>query len=183
MKAVADTGPLNYLLLIEEIGVLPQLFKEVVIPNAVREEMLHANAPEAVRQWAETPPGWITIIGDAPGGGLQQLGAGEHAAIWLAESLSADAVLLDDAKARAVAEAKGLSVIGTLGILASAADLSLLDLPEVFRRLEQTTFRAPTAVMTALLERDAARRSAEQVSTGELEGTSNRDTDQDLRNH
>jgi predicted nucleic acid-binding protein len=35
---VADTGPLCYLILIEAIGLLPQLYDRVVIPSAVLAE-------------------------------------------------------------------------------------------------------------------------------------------------
>jgi predicted nucleic acid-binding protein len=31
---VSDTGPLNYLILIGEIGLLPALFEKVVLPAA-----------------------------------------------------------------------------------------------------------------------------------------------------
>ena len=33
---VADTGPLNYLVLIDAIELLPKLFEKVFIPEAVR---------------------------------------------------------------------------------------------------------------------------------------------------
>jgi predicted nucleic acid-binding protein len=38
MIVVADTSPINYLVLIEEIGVLPKMYGHVVIPHTVREE-------------------------------------------------------------------------------------------------------------------------------------------------
>ena len=59
--AVADTSPLNYLVLIGAIDVLPRLFEAVIVPDAVKAELLHARAPAAVRRWAAAPPscsGW-----------------------------------------------------------------------------------------------------------------------------
>ena len=46
MIVVGDTGPLNYLLLIEQVEVLPSLFSRVVIPRAVAVELASASAPE-----------------------------------------------------------------------------------------------------------------------------------------
>ena len=49
MIAVADTSPLCYLILISEVDLLRKLFSEVVVPAAVMTELLHEDAPEAVR--------------------------------------------------------------------------------------------------------------------------------------
>ena len=51
----------------------------------------------------------------------QSLGAGERGAILLAKGLSADLLLLDDWKARRVAQVAGLSMVGCLGILDAGA--------------------------------------------------------------
>ena len=53
---VADTGPLNYLVLIDAIELLPNLFEKVFAPEAVRAELLNQDAPAVVRAWATTPP-------------------------------------------------------------------------------------------------------------------------------
>jgi predicted nucleic acid-binding protein len=49
-----------------------------------------------------------------------RLGAGEREAIALALDVRADAIVLDDRPARQVAQAAGLNVIGTLGVLLEA---------------------------------------------------------------
>ena len=46
---VADTSPLNYLILIEQIDLLPKLYESVLIPAGVQRKMLHRSAPESVR--------------------------------------------------------------------------------------------------------------------------------------
>ena len=51
MIVVADTSPINYLILIGEIEILTKMYGRVVIPNAVREELLRHSAPEMVRNW------------------------------------------------------------------------------------------------------------------------------------
>jgi predicted nucleic acid-binding protein len=61
MIAVADASPLCYLVLIGEINLLPKLFLHVVVPRAVVTELLHEDAPEALRTWASNPPGWIGV--------------------------------------------------------------------------------------------------------------------------
>ena len=39
---VADTSPIHYLVLIEAIGFLPQLYDRVVLPSAVVAELTHS---------------------------------------------------------------------------------------------------------------------------------------------
>ena len=45
MIAVADTSPICYLILIGEIDLLPKLFSQVLVPEAVLAELLHEDAP------------------------------------------------------------------------------------------------------------------------------------------
>jgi len=56
MIAVADTSPICYLILIGEIDLLPKLFSQVLVPEAVLAELLHKDAPPAVRSWASKQP-------------------------------------------------------------------------------------------------------------------------------
>ena len=61
MIVVADTSPINYLVLIKEIEILPKLYGKVVIPQTVREELLHPVAPEIVGTWTAQAPAWPGI--------------------------------------------------------------------------------------------------------------------------
>ena len=55
---VADTGPINYLVLVDAVDTLPKLFDEIVVPVAVYDELTHAEAPAVVRAWiAQAPAG------------------------------------------------------------------------------------------------------------------------------
>jgi predicted nucleic acid-binding protein len=56
VRAVADTGPLNYLVLIGRIDLVPQLFGSLSIPTVVRDELDDPMTPAAVRQWIAAPP-------------------------------------------------------------------------------------------------------------------------------
>ncbi len=58
---VADTGPINYLIQIGFIGLLPQLAEKTVLPASVQAELMHRAAPEVVRAWAVAPPAWVEI--------------------------------------------------------------------------------------------------------------------------
>jgi len=49
MVVVADTSPINYLVLIDHIGILPRLYTRVLIPPAVFNELTHPVAPSLVR--------------------------------------------------------------------------------------------------------------------------------------
>lgn len=53
---VSDTSPLNYLILIEQINLLPQLYGRVLIPGSVSEELNAPETPDLVRTWATNLP-------------------------------------------------------------------------------------------------------------------------------
>jgi predicted nucleic acid-binding protein len=152
MIAVSDSGPLHYLVLIDRISALPEMFERVLVPEAVWEEHRHARAPRPVYDWVGSPPDWMKIVSVETSSPLKGLGKGEWDAITLAESWSEDLVLLmDDNDGRAYAEQLGLRVIGTLGVLVRASQLHLLDLRESVERLLQTNFRAHPRLIRSLL--------------------------------
>ena len=51
MIVIADTSPLNYLILIGEADVLQRLYGRVVIPAAVLRELQNPQAPAKVAEW------------------------------------------------------------------------------------------------------------------------------------
>jgi predicted nucleic acid-binding protein len=158
---VSDTTPLHYLILAEAVEVLPRLYGRMLIPPAVREELNQPNTPQAVRAWLNETPAWLDVVSPtrAPDSGLSHLDAGEIQAVALALENRADLLLIDERDGTAAARDLGLTVTGTLGVLDHAAALGLIDLPIVFERLRQTTFRSPVRLMAALLELDAARKA------------------------
>jgi predicted nucleic acid-binding protein len=97
MIAVADTGPLDYLVLIGAVNVLQPLYGRVIVPQTVADELQEPGAPARVRSWIRNPPQWCEVRPDVPGDPrLQFLGPGERAAIALAVSLRADRLLIDE---------------------------------------------------------------------------------------
>lgn len=163
---IADASPLNYLILIGELDVLPKLFGRVVVPTTVCAELRDAEAPTPVAYWAANLPTWAdemsaTATADAS---LEKLGDGERAAIELAQEQTGPVLLLvDELAGRREAERRQLPVIGTLGILRLAARQGWVDLPDCFARLRQTNFREPRKLMTELLAEDATWRGGKNT--------------------
>lgn len=153
MIVVCDTSPVNYLVLIDEIDLLPQLFTTVVLPAGVLAELQHPRTPPRVASWAHELPPWVRVI--SPKGPVEDvgLGRGEAEAITIAMQVAADVVLIDERKATVVARHRGLLVTGTLGVLALAAGLKLVDLDASIRRLLDTNFRASPALIDDILRR------------------------------
>jgi len=52
---VADTSPLNYLILIDHINLLPQLYGRVLIPESVLQELSAIETPQIVRNVTRQP--------------------------------------------------------------------------------------------------------------------------------
>jgi predicted nucleic acid-binding protein len=160
MIVVSDTSPINYLVWIGEIDVLHQLYGSVILPRAVQQELTQPEAPETVRLFAQQPPAWIEVRADAALLALTGLGPGETEAISLAVHLQADLLLIDERKGRRIAAAQGLAVSGTLIVLEQAAEHGWLDLGQVVKKLQQTSFHVSERVLENLLARDMARRQS-----------------------
>lgn len=151
---IADTGPVNYLILIGHVEILPMMFDRIVLPSAVRDELADANTPPEVRNWVAVPPQWLEVRFTElplPPRSKTRMGPGETAAIALAAELHADLLLMDDRLGVAAALRQGLTVTGTMGLLARAARSGLLDLEEAFERLKRTNFRYRQDIMDFLL--------------------------------
>jgi predicted nucleic acid-binding protein len=122
---IADTGPVNYLILIGHIDVLPRKFERVVLPTAVQSELSNSLAPPAVQRWIADFPAWLEIAQTPAVPLLTGIHKGEAAAIALAAAMHADLLLMDDRRGLRAAKQKGLRVTGTLGILDLAAQRGL----------------------------------------------------------
>jgi predicted nucleic acid-binding protein len=159
---IADTGPINYLILIGNIDLLPVLFEKVILPSAVRAELTDPDAPPSVRGWIADPPAWLEVH-ETPRSQFDQvsvegLDEGETAAIALAISLDADLLLIDERKGVSVARGKGLRVTGTLGVLDVAAQHGLVNFARAIDRLRRTTFRTPEALLDSLMKKHVSPR-------------------------
>jgi predicted nucleic acid-binding protein len=102
MIVVADTSPLNYLVLVGEAEILKRLYGRVVIPEAVLRELQHPQTPAEVAVWIAQRPGWLQVqrTMTVPDDGLRLLGQGEREAITLAGQHGPECVAADGRRAR-----------------------------------------------------------------------------------
>jgi len=107
---VADTTPLNYLVLIQATDILPELYRTVLIPPAVKAELAHANTPAVVRAWISQPPAWLEVVSlkRPVDSALEHLDAGEREAISLASELQGILLLMDERDGVTIARHRGL---------------------------------------------------------------------------
>lgn len=162
-EVVADTTPLNYLILIRQAEILASLFHQVLIPEAVLIELRHPKAPEAVSQWLESPPPWLVVTPVQSIDETVQLGHGENEAISLAIEQRVPIILMDERRGRAAAESRGILAVGTLNLIDIADEQSLLDGIQALHDLKQTTFRADTELLERFEAKISARRDGSQI--------------------
>lgn len=127
MIIVSNTTPILSLYKIGKLDLLEELFNQVLIPTAVFNEIniigkkgYHIlNTIEYVK---------VKNIQNTLAAELlqSQLDYGEAEAIVLARELKADILILDEKKARKIAQATSQTVIGTIGILQAAKNKGLI---------------------------------------------------------
>jgi hypothetical protein len=112
---VSNSSPLIALARIQRLDLVPTILESVLIPPAVARE---------IRPSIPVLPDWLRVQAPAKSPSVlasqRRLGDGEWEAIALAIEVGAGAILIDDRPARRLAEAAGLNVIGTLGLLLEA---------------------------------------------------------------
>jgi predicted nucleic acid-binding protein len=156
MIVVADTSPLNYLVLIAEIDLLPRLYKRVLIPQEVYEELQHPQTPAMVRAWIADLPSWCEVRKAAATNDptMSALDPGERSAIQLALDAGIDTVLMDEVSGRREAIRRYLRVTGTVAILEYAAQRGFIQFRDALQRLESTNFRLSPAIRDQFLNRN-----------------------------
>lgn len=162
---VADTSPLRFLVEIGYEHVLPQLFQNVWIPDAVARELRHERTPSSIRQWAESLPTWVQVreVNSAGFDEFCGIDRGEWEAIELAKEIHANLLLIDDRAGVQTAREQGFTVTGTLGVLVEAAASGLIEIEKALERLSETKFRRIPELFaqTAQLARERRERSHE----------------------
>ena len=136
MIVVSDTTPLISLLKINRLDLLKKLFGDVLIPQAVFDELtdderfrLEADQIREKKFIVVKPvnnPESTNILKRATG-----LDQGESEAIVLTDELKADLLLMDEEKGRNVSAQMGLRIMGTIGILMAAYEEDELSSDEV----------------------------------------------------
>jgi len=141
VTVVADSSPLVILTKLVCFDRLNQLFPRVYISPEVHYEVVIAGAglPGASEV---SKAEWIQVKAVQNPAGLYAaqrkygLGPGEMSTILLAKELGANPVLLDDCRARKLARAEGLEILGSVGLLETLyLRRYLTDLRSAFRQL------------------------------------------------
>ena len=112
MIVVSDTSAVTALLQVGRIDLLRELYGEVFIPEAVRDELArsHSSLPTFLRCEHVLNMPEVRRL-------LAEIDLGEAEAIVLAKERHADVLLIDDLDARRVAQREGVPFIGLLGVL------------------------------------------------------------------
>ncbi|MBM3884053.1 MAG: hypothetical protein FJ387_30835 [Verrucomicrobia bacterium] len=128
IAVVSNASPLIVLAKAELLRVLPALFSQVLVPQAVLEEIEAGPAGDPLKQALPSCPWLAAVRLEPPISPLAvwQSGRGEAEVIEYARLHGNLPVLLDDRAARRAAEAIGLQVHGTVGLVAAAAKKGLV---------------------------------------------------------
>jgi len=156
---VSNSSPLIALARIGQLILLANLYEKILIPSEVHDEVIVAGSglpgAEAVRNasWIEVVP-QNSAVDASLFQACRHLGAGERGAIFLARGLPADLILVDERKARRIAVAAGLSVVGCLGILEAGARRGLVsDIRETYVELLRQGVRLEIRLLQDSLKR------------------------------
>jgi predicted nucleic acid-binding protein len=134
--------------MIGQFGLLRELFGKVYIPESVYQEVVVKGKDRPGSQETEDAitEEWVKKLSAkdrlAVKGMLSSLGEGEAEAIVLAKELEADYILLDEEKAREIADSMDLNIMGTIGILSLAKKRGLnIDIKRKLDELQDGDFR------------------------------------------
>jgi predicted nucleic acid-binding protein len=125
MPVVSNTSPVLNLAVIGRLSLLHDQFGEILIPNAVLEELrIQEDLPGSQAMREALKEGWLLIQGVSNQSLVsvlqRELDNGEAEAITLAVQAKAEWILLDEKEGRKIAKSLGLNVTGILGILLRA---------------------------------------------------------------
>ncbi len=140
---IVDTSVLIALEKIDLLQVLCKIYKEIVLPDAVVKEFGNINTDcHSVRKVESRLIN--VLIRDL------NLGRGESEVIAFAYETNYKA-LIDDLKARNVAENLGLSLSGSIGVLLKAEKLGLIDsASKKTRELKETGFHVSNKLLAQI---------------------------------
>ncbi len=129
MIVISNSSALINLVIIGRLDLLREKFGEIIVPQAVWQEVVIEGAGKPGAKEVERA-NWIRVeeVTNKPLVQLleQKLDDGESEAIALALEVGADLVLLDERDARDTAESLGLDILGVIGILIWAKKKGLI---------------------------------------------------------
>lgn len=123
---IADTGVIISLELVNGLELIEKTFGSLYIPNAVWEELNEYGKDFYNTEFLNYLKSRIISIK-----GINNLSLlmdyGESESVILYKELEADFLIIDDAKARLVAESLNVNCIGSIGLLIKAKELGLIN--------------------------------------------------------
>ena len=126
MIVFSNTTPFIALASIDQLNLLPEIFGTVHVASAVIEECAQGGR---IMVPSLLGLGWVKVVADEADTRLTvlfELDRGEKQTILLAQQHKAEKVIIDERLGRGIAEYLGLSVVGTLGVIAKAKQLGLI---------------------------------------------------------
>ena len=154
-ETICNTSPLQYLFQVDLLDLLPSLYGEVIVPEAVLVEIEDGRRQGLVLPDIESLP-WAQV-GRAKEQALlpilTDLGPGEREVLALAVERPGSLALLDDRLARRYALHLGLKFTGTLGILLLAKRVGRLRaVAPVLDELDRRGFRLDAGTRSVVLK-------------------------------
>ena len=132
---IADSGPIFSLAIVDRLEILNLLFDSIKIPVAVWKEVTLDKAAEhyqKIHLFFRDKTQEISGFNDLS----FLMDYGESESVILYKELRADFLLIDDKKARKIAENFGLNCIGVIGLLSVARDKKIIsELKPIFEIL------------------------------------------------
>jgi len=131
---ISDTSCFILLSNIGELDLLKKVYSEITTTSTIAEE------------FGEELPAWVKIENVSDKLRLKilelQIDKGESSAIALALEISNSTVILDDYKARKVAENLGINFTGTIGVIIRAKLENIIpSIKPLLDKIKQTNFR------------------------------------------
>lgn len=154
-KVVVNSTPLIVLCGIGKLGILKEMYEEIIIPPAVFREVTAKDDSACVQ--IKSAGGWMHVgqIKDYSEKKMYKakLHDGEVEVMILAQEQNADLVILDDNAAKKTAKYLGLSVTGTLGVLVKAKSQGILkEIRPLLYEMRQKGFYISDTVERMVLE-------------------------------
>lgn len=128
-KIIINSSPLIVLFKSKQADILPQLFEEILVPEAVWDEIIITTKNDAAAQQLPTVS-WAKKVEEiiiTPEVAAWDLGKGESSVLSLSLNYPNYAAIVDDRAAKKCAKSLGIITLGTGGILLLAKRRGLID--------------------------------------------------------
>lgn len=122
---IADTSALISLGHVNLISLITEIFGSLYIPGAVWKELMNYDYPEFDLSIFKPLESCVIEV-NARNHLSMVMDYGESESVILYEELKADFLLIDDNKARVIAESFGVNCIGSIGLLIKAKEKGLI---------------------------------------------------------